>query len=136
MASTRILNPVFLIKITKEETIMAEEDYASQMMLSEFNTKLRDLEEKQRLLKERVLIIGQNLIETRDELRAELNGLKQEVSAMKQEQEKVKNAMLRLSEELEKKARKSELEILERQFQMFSPLEFARVEDVKNMLGR
>ena len=38
-----------------------EQDYITPI-LSEFNTKLRDIEEKQKLSKERVLLIGQNLV--------------------------------------------------------------------------
>ena len=36
-------------------------------LLSEFNTKLRDIEERQRLIKDRVLLIGENLVEGKEE---------------------------------------------------------------------
>ena len=53
-------------------------------LLSEFNTKLRDIEEKQRLLKERVLLIGQNLVESKDSTERELTTLKLDVEELKE----------------------------------------------------
>ena len=91
-------------------------------LLSEFNTKLRDIEEKQRLLKERVLIIGQNLVEFKDKAESQLTSLKLDMEEMKQDFGKIKSNLIRLTEELEKRARRSELEILEKQFKMFEPL--------------
>ena len=46
---------------------MAEEgvDYNRQIF-GEVNTRVRDIEEKQRILKNRILLIGQNLIETKE----------------------------------------------------------------------
>ena len=40
-----------------------------------------------------------------------------------------------LMSQIQNFARKSELEILERQFKMFSPLEFARIKDVKDIVS-
>lgn len=101
---------------------------------SEQNTKIRDMEEKQRLLKERVLLIGQNLISAKDKLDEAIIELKSGVNEIKEEIEKIKAAVLRQSEELDNKAKRSELEILARQMKMFQPLEFARIEDVKQLL--
>ena len=48
-----------------------EQDFITPL-LSEFNTKLRDIEEKQRLLKERVLLIGQNLVESKETIETQI----------------------------------------------------------------
>ncbi len=90
-------------------------------LLSELNTKLRDTEEKHRLLKERVLLIGQNLVEARENTSKEISELKANIEEMKKEISKIKSSFLRFSEELDKKARKSELEILSKQMKMFQP---------------
>jgi len=110
-------------------------DYSAALLM-EFNTKLRDMEEKQRLLKERVLLIGQNLVEARESLEKEVIQLKLFVEDMKKDLDKIKIAIIRVSEELDKKARKSELEILQKQAKMFQPLELASIEDVKNLLKK
>jgi len=117
------------------EEIPQQPDYAAQL-LSDFNTKLRDIEEKQRLLKERTILIGQNLIETKEVIEKQLSELKFTVSSIKTDTAKIKLAVIRLTEELEKKARKSEVEIIAKQMKMFQPLDLARIEDVKKMLGQ
>ena len=100
-------------------------DYGSAFV-GEYNTKINDLEERQRILKERVILIGQNLIEIREELGKEILNLKISFIEVKQDISKMKNAILRISEELDKKARKSELDLLVKQAKMFSPLEYRK----------
>jgi len=110
-------------------------DYAPQI-LSEFNTKIRDLEERQRLLKERALLIGKNLIESKEESDKDITELKINVEEMKRDIKKIKETIISLSEEMGKKARKTEIQILANQMKMFQPLEFARIQDVKKMIGK
>ena len=97
------------------------QDYVTPM-LSEFNTKLRDTEEKHRLLKERVLLIGQNLVDSKEELEKDVTDMKIDVQEIKEDIKKIKASLIRTLEELEKRARRSELEMLERQFKIFDPL--------------
>ena len=101
---------------------MAEEQQEFSLSLaSELNIKLRDLEEKHRLLKERTLLIGQNLVESKEGMNKELVQLRIEVEEMKQNMEKIKSSLLRFLEEIDKRARKSELDILTKQMKMFQP---------------
>ena len=102
---------------------MAEEqyDYASSY-LGETNTKLNDIEERQRLLKERLILVGQNLIETKEVLGKDVLDIKVLLEGMKQDLKRVKDAVLRLSEEMDKRARKSEVDLLTKQMKMFQPL--------------
>jgi hypothetical protein len=103
-------------------------------LLSEFSTRLNELEEKQRLIKDRVLLIGENLISTKEEAanqdfqtRKKIKEIDSEIKSMKQLLSRIVNGMPEF-------ARKSELAILERQMKMFQPLEFARMKDVKEMI--
>jgi predicted nucleic acid-binding Zn-ribbon protein len=67
---------------------MAEEyptSAAPQQYFSDVNTRVRDLEEKQRLLKDRTLLIGQNLVEDREEIFNELHELKKSILQIKEE---------------------------------------------------
>jgi len=114
---------------------MPEQDYLTPL-LSEFNTRLRDIEEKQRLLKDRVLLIGENLVETKEELGKEITELKIQAEQAKQDILKIKETLQRLAEELDNKARKSEVELLRRQAKMFQPLNLATIEDVEKMLKK
>ncbi|MEA3329147.1 MAG: hypothetical protein U9Q06_00195 [Nanoarchaeota archaeon] len=98
--------------------------------------KLKDLEANQKLMKERLLLIGQNLIESQEKNIIEMTELKKIIYGLETDLSKSKNTILSLSGELSKTARKEELAILERQFQMFSPLKFARIQDVEKIIEK
>ena len=102
--------------------------------LNELNIKIRDLEERQKMLKDRVLLIGKNLVEMKEGIEESLTELKKNVELFKQEIFRLRDNMSRISEETENFARKSELEILQRQIKMFEPLRYARVEDAENIV--
>lgn len=107
-------------------------DYTSAL-LGEFNTKLRDLEEKQRTLKDRVLLIGENLVEMRQELGAELTELKLQAEQSKSDILKIKETLERVLEELENRARRQELELLKKQAKMFQPLNLVTREELEKI---
>ena len=82
-------------------------------------TRLRDTEDKQRLLKDRVLIVGQSLIKEKEKSTEELREMKTTMEKLKLENEKMKEMLQRITEQLSTLARKEELAILERQFELF-----------------
>ena len=92
----------------------------------EHSAQLADLEERYKVLKDKVLLIGKNLIEFKDLTQKEMDELKIKTEELSEEMKKIKNVVLRLTEELEKFARKNELEILAKQMKMFQPLEFIK----------
>lgn len=104
--------------------------------LIELSSNIADLEEKNRLMRERVLLIGKNLVESREKNSKDITDLKIAVSEIKEDISKIKAFLLRVSEELEKRARKSEVELLAKQAKMFSPLELVRMEDLKKIIGK
>jgi len=107
-------------------------DYITPL-LTEFNTKLRDLEEKQRLLKERVLLIGNNLVDMRGELSEEISELKASSETAKSDILKIRETLSRVLEELEGRARRQELELLKKQAKMFQPLDLVTREDLEKI---
>ena len=67
-----------------------QEDPVSAM-ISEFSTRLNEIEEKQRLLKDRILLVGENLISTKEdyskqefEIKKQLKQLGSDISSLKQ----------------------------------------------------
>lgn len=100
---------------------MPQEDPATAL-LSDFNTRLREIEERQRLVKDRVLLIGENLIQGREEQTTEIAELKTKTLNLEKELERIKDTISSLIEEMQNFSRKAELEILQRQFKMFEPL--------------
>ena len=96
-------------------------DISTTTLLAEFNTKLRDIEERQRLIKDRVLLIGENLVDGREDSIQEISELKVKTENIEQEIKRIKDTLSSMIEEMGNFARKTELEILRKQFKMFQP---------------
>ena len=96
-------------------------DAGTTTLLAEFNTKLRDIEERQRLIKDRVLLIGENLVDGREDSIQEISELKVKTENLEQEIKRIKDTLSSIIEEMGNFARKAELEILKKQFKMFQP---------------
>ena len=92
-----------------------EEEYTGQQLFSDMQTRLRDVEEKQRLLRDRVLLLGQTLIEERENTFKELQELKKSMLKLTDENERFKELFQRVAEQLTSSARKEEVFILQRQ---------------------
>ena len=103
-------------------------------LLSEFGTRLTEIEEKQRLIKDRLLLIGENLIATKEDIENQNLEFKKHIKQNEFEIKSLKQITKRITEELGNFARKTELEILQRQFKMFEPMELVRMKDVKEII--
>lgn len=81
--------------------------------------QLRDMEEKQRLLKERILLIGQNFVDDRAKTFSEIQDMKKTLIQLKEEVRRTSELVKRIMEQISGMARKEELMILQRQFELF-----------------
>ena len=95
------------------------QDNSGQQVFTDISTRLRDTEDKQRLLKDRILIVGQSLIKEKEKSTEELREMKTTMERIKLENEKMKEMLKNMTEQLSTLARKEELAILERQFELF-----------------
>ena len=113
---------------------MAKEEinYPGQT-LGRTDTKIRNLEEKQRILKDRLLLIGQNLIENREKNNQDVLEIKKEIEIIKQNIKRMILFLETASNEFSKFARKEDLEILSKQAKIFQPLEFVRKKDLEKL---
>jgi len=107
-------------------------DTQGTQFLSNFSTKLRDLEEKQRMVKDRLMLIGQNLVETKEKTSSDILEIKKDIEIIKAAVERLVAFLETASDEFSKFARKEDLEILSKQAKMFQPLEFITKKDLKN----
>jgi len=99
-----------------EEAVVVSQE---QQIYAEIGARIRDLEDKQRLLKDRTLLIGQSLIDERDKTFKEIQDMKKDVIKLKDENARLKDFVQRMSEQIGNMARKEELMILQRQFDLF-----------------
>jgi len=116
---------------------MAEQEEQANYIasiLSEFNIKIRDLEEKNRLIKERILLLGENLVEIRERNNEDLLKIKKDLEILKTELKRIKIFLESVSGEISNFAKKSDLALLSKQAKMFQPLEFVKKQELKQLI--
>jgi len=107
-----------------------QQDYSQ--IFGEVNTKMRDLEEKQKILKNRLLLIGENLVDIKENTNHKITKIKKDIEMIKRSMEKLISFLETASGEFPKFARKEDLNVLIKQAKMFQPLEFVRRSELKN----
>ena len=103
-------------------------------LLAEFATRLNEVEEKQRLLRDRAILIGENLISLKEEQEKENHELTKKINDIDGKIKKMLQIQQQIMYDISNSARKTEVDILKRQWEMFQPLEFARLKEVKEMI--
>lgn len=111
-------------------------DAQIKFLLSDFNTRLKDIDERNKLIRERVLLLGKNLIASRQESDNEIKTLKQENEIIKQDLEKLNRISRSLLSEFNRFVKREELSLIERMLKDFQPLEFVRRKDVEEMINK
>lgn len=107
-----------------------------QFLLTDFNTRLRDITERNRLVRERVLLLGQNLISSKQESEESLKKIRKEnneINSKIENLEKISNSLLT---EFNKFVKRDEMVLVERMLKDFQPLEFMRKKDVEEMIDQ
>ena len=115
---------------------MAEQEAGGQVkfLLSDFNTRLRDIDERNKLIRERVLLLGKNLISSREDIEGELKEIKQENLEIKKNLNNLKKTSNSLLSEFSRFVKREEINIIERMLKDFQPLEFMRRKDVEELI--
>ena len=78
------------------------------------------------------MLIGENLVDFRSEVSVSISSMKKELELLKDSLERVEDAVKRFSEDLDGKARKEDLLILQKQAKMFDPLKFVTFDDLNS----
>jgi len=105
-----------------------------QFILSDFNTRLGDIDERNRLIRERVLLLGKNLISSRQSTEDDIKEIKRENIEIKKDIDKLKKTSNSLLTEFNKFVKREEIILIERMLKDFQPLEFMRKKDVEEMI--
>jgi len=91
-------------------------EYSGQDFFADINTRIRDLEEKQRILKDRMVLVGGGLISEREKSFNEIQEMKRIVVRLKEENVRIKELLQRVMEKVDKSVGEEDLMILQRQF--------------------
>ena len=110
-----------------------EEEYDYSGYYADIGTRIRDLEEKQRISKDRLLLIGENLIDAKEKMNEDLLKIKKDIQEIKMTMNRLKSFIETASSEFSDFARKEDFEILVKQAKMFQPLEFVRKSDLEKL---
>ncbi len=110
------------------------QDNQIKTLLADFNTRLRDLDERNKLIRERVLLLGKNLISSRQDTENEINEIKQDNQKIKQDLENIKKISNTLLGEFNKFVKREEIGLIERMLKDFQPLEFMRKKDIEELI--
>lgn len=102
--------------------------------LSDFNTKIVDLEEKHNILRDRVLMSDESFIKSLDSLKKEIRFLREDISEIKERTELLKDKIDQIITELENFARKEELHTVERYLRLWEPMEFVKTKEVRQII--
>jgi len=90
--------------------------------VSDENLKVRDLEERQRLVKDKLNLLSKNFIDLKETLEKDVIDLRISTENMHDEIIKIKDIISRITEELDNKAKRSELELVAKQLKIMKPL--------------
>jgi len=96
-----------------------EQQSYGERFFSDLNTRLRDLEEKQRLLRDKMLLVTKGFVREREKNFKEVQDFRRDIEKLKMENERFKEIFLRIGEAVDRAARKEDLTILQRQFDLF-----------------
>jgi len=107
--------------MVSEQEQQGQENQSRQFYDANSVLRTKDLEEKQNILRERLLLIGKNLIEVKEGTSEKILTIKKDMETMKHEVERIKSFLEVLSSQIEKFAKKEDLEILAKQMKMFRP---------------
>ena len=107
-------------KINNLERYMEQKPQSvEEQYFIDVNTRLKDIEERQRLLKDRLLLIGKNVIEDRESMFTEIQELKKTMLKVKEENLKIQDFFKKIADQLSESARKEEVLMLQRQLDLF-----------------
>jgi len=98
---------------------MPQEYQPTEEYQSDTPSRLKDIEEKQRLLRDKILLIGKNMIEDRDTMVQEIQEIKKSLSKVKEENIKIQSFLQKVADQLSESVRKEELMMLQRQIDLF-----------------
>ena len=113
-----------------------DEDAANSVaaLLTDFSTKIKDLEERHDMLKEKVMLISQSFLKDGDRTSKEFALLKSDLRDIKMDMERMKEGIQHIIAESADFSRKEELATVEKYMKIWEPLKFVKEEDVKRMI--
>lgn len=109
---------------------------ATQNTGFEYNTRLRDIEERNNLIKERTLVLSKNFVDFKNETTEDIKGIKKILKQLQEDNEKIKSTLNALIQQNGKYVKRDEMMGFERMLKDFQPLEFVRMKDLDELVEK
>ena len=115
---------------------MADEEVGEiSALLNEFNTKIRDIEERHDMLKERLLLLSQSFLRHEERITKEFALMRDEFKESRLDLDRMKENLQSVIRDSAEFARRDELMVLEKYMKIWEPLKFVKEDDVKKMIN-
>ena len=114
---------------------MPEEASEISALFADFNTKIKDMEERHEMLKERMLLLSQSFLRHEEKMEREFAIMREDLKETRDDQDRMKENIQHIIREQGELARREDLKILEKYIQLWEPLKFVKEDDVKKMIN-
>ena len=112
--------------------VLMEQD--SSNVVSDINSKLRNLESKNNLLGENLLTVNQNTIEEYKRINKELEIINNEIKSLREDLFNLKQTLRGFLNEVDFFAKKNDIKVLEKYINLWNPIEFVRDQDIDKLI--
>jgi tetrahydromethanopterin S-methyltransferase subunit G len=119
-----------------EQTQETQNVGVSQNNFSEYNTRIRDIEERNNVIKERTLVLSRNFVDFKNETNEDLREIKKILKQLSEDNEKIKSTLNSLIQQNGKYVKRDEMVGFERMLKDFQPLEFVRMKDLDELVEK
>lgn len=106
-----------------------------QFLLTDLNTRIKDIEERNSSLRERIILLSQNTINLKEGIEQRMGDIEKKQNQINIDMKKIKSMLDNVLSEINNFTRKDEIILVERMLKDFQPLEFVRKKDVEEMIN-
>ena len=109
---------------------------AVSALLSDFASRVRNLEEKFNILRERVLVLTQNFVKRERKLQKDMGLIQEDNKDLRLELKEIKSRIGSLLSQHEGFVRKEEIAVIEKYFKLFDPIKFVTEDEIEERVER
>lgn len=113
---------------------MAEELNEISALIGEFNTKVKDIEERHDLLTEKVNLMVQSFLKQQEREGRDQAMMRDEIKELRFEVDRLNENIRHIIQDSAEFARRNELKVLEKYIKLWEPLKFLKEEEVKSIV--
>jgi hypothetical protein len=111
------------------------QDPQIQFLLTDLNTRIKDIEERNSSIRERIILLSQNTINLKEGIEQKMGEIEKRQNQLNMDLKKIKSMLDNVLSEIGNFTRKEETILVERMLKDFQPLEFVRRKDVEEMIN-